>query len=61
MLSAQAFALCNLALYGVILVAIGIVERRGRNLYRSRDRRVRYRRLSTDEAMRRIRRDSLGG
>ncbi len=61
MLSAQAFALFNLALYGVILVVIGIVERRGRNVYRSRDRRVRYRRLSTEAALKRIRRETLGG
>ena len=60
MISSQAFMLFNLALYVAILVVIGVSERLGRNRYRSRDRRTRYRRLSTEEAMRRIRKETLG-
>lgn len=60
MMSSQAFMLFNLALYVAILVVIGVTERLGRTRFRSRDRRVRYRRLSTEDAVKRIRKETLG-
>ncbi len=55
MISAEAFALANLVIWTVVLVALAIAERRGRSSYITRHRGIRYRRLSTADALKRIR------
>ncbi len=55
MISAEAFALANLVIWVVIMVALAVNERRGRTSYTTRHRGIRYRRLSTAEALKLIR------
>lgn len=55
MISPAAFALINLAIYLAILVGIAIVERRGRRSFRTRRGHVRYRRLSSEEMLKMLR------
>jgi hypothetical protein len=54
-MSAEAFALANLVIWIVILAVLAITERRGRTVYVTRRRGIRYRRLSTAQALKRIR------
>ena len=55
MISAEAFALANLVIWVALLAIVGIVERRGRTSYVTRRRGIRYRRLSTADALKMIR------
>ena len=55
MISAQLFMLLHLAIIVVILVAIAVLERRDRRSWTKWHRNVRYRHLTTDEMMRRLR------
>ena len=47
MMSSQAFALINLGLWVAILVLIGLAQRRGRDVFTTRHRGIRYRRMTT--------------
>ena len=47
MMSSQAFALMNLGLWVAILVLIALAQRRGRDVFTTRHRGVRYRRMTT--------------
>ena len=47
--------LANLVVWVAILLGILIIERRDRATYYTRDRRIRYRRLSTEQALARLR------
>ncbi len=54
MMTPPAFALFNLALYVVVLVALYVSDRRSRRWHHRWHRDVRYRHISTDEVMRMI-------
>lgn len=47
MISSQAFALINLGLWVTILVLIAVAQRRGRDVFVTRHRGIRYRRMTT--------------
>ena len=55
MISAEAFAVTNLVIWTIVLVAFAITQRRGLTSFHSRHRGVRYRRLSTSGALKMIR------
>lgn len=50
----EAFALANLALYAIVLIALVLNERRGRRITHRWHRHVRTRHISTEEVMRMI-------
>ena len=53
MISAPSFMIANLVVWVCLLVVLAIVERRQRDLFRNRTG-VRYRRLTTKSALKRI-------
>lgn len=54
MITPEAFALFNLGLYGLVLVAIVVMDRRDRRWFYRWHRNVRTRHVSTEEVMRMI-------
>ena len=55
MISSQAFALINLGLWVATLVLIALAQRRGRDVFTTRHRGIRYRRLTTASMLKLIR------
>ncbi len=55
MISAQLFMLMHLAIIVAILIIVAVLERRERRSWTSWHRGVRYRHLTTEELMRRLR------
>ncbi len=47
MISSQAFAMINLGLWVAILIVIALAQRRGRDVFTTRHRGIRYRRMTT--------------
>ena len=54
MITAESFALANLALYAIVLIAIVVMHRRDRRWFYRWHRNVRTRHVSTEEVMRMI-------